>query len=182
MAELLEKILPETCWAITAKILTGFLVRSGEKRIAPVLGKIDGFISPLWSKEKWIEVGVKVFGDGAKQLFPMVKETFNIPVGDAVEAAKLSMVVAILMFGPESTTEVVEAASERAVVRWTKCALWENYKECEVDPAYIPCEAGHQIVCEEGLKAVNSKITYTLKKSRLRGDPDCEGVYEFKEE
>ncbi len=180
--ELLQKIPVEKCWTITAKALTDFLVMRGEAIIAPDLGRSEGFISPLWSEEKWIEIGVKIFGDGAKMMFPMVKETFNIPVKDAIDAAKLVIIVAVLMFGPETTYTLVEATPERAVVRWTKCALWENYKEHEADPAFIPCEAGHQTVGEEGHKAIKSKIIYTLTKSRLRGDPYCEGVYEFKEE
>ncbi len=182
MEELLKKIPVETCWTITAKALTGFLVRRGEKRIAPDLGKSEGFISPLWSKEKWIEVGVKVFGDGGKQLFPMVKDSFNIPVEDAVGAANLVIVAATLAFGPETKFEIVEEGRERAVLRITKCALWENYKEHEVDPAYIPCEAGHQVFCEEGLNAINPKLIHKITKSLLRGDLYCEDVYEFKDE
>ena len=180
--ELLERIPPEKCWAITAKILTDFLVMRGEAIIAPALGRSEGFISPLWSKEKWIEIGVKIFGDGAKKMFPMFKEMFNVSVEDAVEAAKLVIVVVILMFGPEFKFELVEESRERAVLRWTKCALWENYKEHDVDPAFIPCEAVHQTVCEEGFKTINPKLTGTLTKSRLRGDPYCEDVYEFKDE
>ena len=34
----------------------------------------------------------------------------------------------------------------------------------------------------EGFKAINPKITHKLVKSRPRGDPYCEDVYEFKEE
>ncbi|MFX1521802.1 MAG: hypothetical protein ACFFCD_18000 [Promethearchaeota archaeon] len=182
MAELLKKIPAETCWAITAKALTGFLVRRGEKHIAPDLGKSKGFISPLWSKEKWIEVGVKVFGDGAKQLFPMIKETFNIPIEDAISATKFVMIAARLVFGPEFEFETTEESREKVVLRWIKCPLWEIYKENKVDRAYIPCEAGHEAYFEEGFNAVNPKLTHNLTKARLRGDAYCEDIIVFKDE
>jgi hypothetical protein len=37
--ELLEKIPPEKCWAITAKILFTLTVLRGEKFLIPILGK-----------------------------------------------------------------------------------------------------------------------------------------------
>ena len=45
--ELLEKIPPEKCWAITAKILTTFAVLRGEKRVSTEMGTGEGIISPL---------------------------------------------------------------------------------------------------------------------------------------
>ena len=180
--ELLEKVPPETCWAITAKALTGFLVRRGEKRIAPDLGKSEGFISPIWSKAKWIEVGVKVFGDAGKKMLPQIKESFNIPVEDAIGAAKLVWVTARLMFGPEWEWKYLEKTPERVVVRWTKCHMWDAHKECEVDPVFILCESGHQTIIKEGFKVINPKLTFKITKALPRGDPYCEDVYEFKEE
>jgi len=182
MEALLEKIPTEKRWALTAKFLTDFLVMRGEAIIAPDLGRSEGFISPLWSEEKWIEIDVKIFADGAKKMFPMVKETFNIPVKDAIGAANLVIVWVVLVFGPEFEWEYIEKTPRRVVVRWTKCALWEKYKEHDVNPAFIPCDAGHQAICEEGFKAINPKIIHKLTKSRLRGDPYCEDVYEFKDE
>ena len=65
--ELLEKIPPETCWAITAKTLWRFLVFQGDKLIAPLLGTAKDIISPLWSKEKWNEINEKITGDAGKK-------------------------------------------------------------------------------------------------------------------
>ena len=180
--ELLEKIPVERRWAITAKTLLGLMILQGEKIVAPEMGKDEGITAPVLGAEKWIEINVKTTGEGILQFIPYVKETFNIPVENAVEAAKLIMVVPILMFGPEFKCELVEEGRERAVLRWTKCALWESYKEHDVDPAFIPCDAAHQMACEEGFKTINPKLTGTFIKSRLRGDPYCEDVYEFKEE
>jgi len=68
--ELLKKIPAERCWEITTKILTSLYVIRGEKIVAPELGKEEGFISPVRGLEKWEEIHVKIFGDGAKLMFP----------------------------------------------------------------------------------------------------------------
>jgi hypothetical protein len=86
------------------------------------------------------------------------------------------------MNGPEMESKTVEATPERCVWRVTKCTWMERYKECEVDPAFIPCVHGDQAWGDEGLKAVNPKLTYTITKAMPRGDPYCEGIIEFKEE
>ena len=124
----------------------------------------------------------EVFGDGANILFPMFKEMFNIPVEDAIGAVKLFNVAAILLKGPGQEGYNVEEAPERVVVRWPKCVWMERYKEYEVEPAFIPCPEGHQAWNEEGLKAVNPKITVKLTKAMPWGDPYCEDVIEFKDE
>jgi len=84
--------------------------------------------------------------------------------------------------GPEWEQEYVERTPQRVICRITKCPWWERYKEFNVDPAFIPCDAGHQVVCELAFKEINPKITYKLTKAMPWGDPYCEEVYEFKEE
>jgi len=86
MAELLEKIPPEKRWAITAQILWRFIVLRGDKIVTPELGKGKDIFSPLWSKEKWYEIIEKIFGDAGRMMYPYIKETFNIPVEDAIGA------------------------------------------------------------------------------------------------
>ena len=179
--ELLEKITPEKRWAITAKILFTFIILRDEKLVIPLLGKAEGFISPLWGWEKFWEIGGKIFGDAGKTFVPWVKETFNIPVEDAIGAAKLVWVGANLMFGPEWEMKYVEKTPERVVVRWPKCPIWKTYKELDIDPAFILCEAGHQVIIKEGLKVINPKLTLKITKAIPRGDPYCEDVFEFKE-
>ena len=180
--ELLEKIPPEKCWEITARILWRFITLRGDKLVAPELGKGMDIISPLWSKEKWFEIVEKGFGtEAGKKFMPWVKETFNIPVEDAIGAAKLLIVCGTLFLGPEQEIEIVEATPERVLCRCPKCLSWEIYNECEVDPAYRPCDVSVQAFCEEGFKEINPKITYMASKARPRGDPYCEYVFEFKE-
>ena len=179
--ELLEKIAPEKRWAITAKILSALDILF-EKSVPPLLGKGEGIISPLMGWEKLEEILDKIWADAGKTFVPWVKETFNIPVEDAIGAAKLVWVAARLMFGPEWEIKYVEKTPERVVVRWTKCPNWERYKECEVDPTFGQCEGGHQVILEEGFKAINPRLTFKFTKTRARGDPYCEDVYEFKEE
>jgi hypothetical protein len=182
IAELLEKIPPEKRWAITAKVLTGLYVMRGTKIMPTALDKEEGILAPVWGWEKILEINNKIMGRGGRKLFSMVKETFNISVDDVVGAAKLVNVAVTLLQGPEYTAEIVEARPERAVIRVTKCAWWERYKEFEMDPELVICDkGGDQAFVGEGLNAVNPKITYKLMKALPRGDPYCEGIYEFKE-
>ncbi|MFX1520517.1 MAG: L-2-amino-thiazoline-4-carboxylic acid hydrolase [Promethearchaeota archaeon] len=115
-------------------------------------------------------------------MLPQIKEMFDIAVENAIGAANLVIVWAELVWGPEFKLEYIEKAPGRVVVRYSRCALWEGYKECEADPAFIPCHIAHQAICEEGLKAVNPKLTHKLTKSIGRGDPYCEEIFEFKED
>ena len=73
--------------------MSALWVIRGEKIIAPLLGKGEGILSPIWGAEKWQEIHIKIFGDGGKLLFQMFTEMFNIPIENAIDAAKLSMVV-----------------------------------------------------------------------------------------
>lgn len=180
--ELLEKIPAEKRWAITAKILADILVVQGEKITAPIIGKGENIIAPVKGAETWTEINVKIFGGFFKQWWPLIKETFNIQVNDAVGAANFVGAAAKLQSGPEWEFEYSEATRERTVVRVTKCAWWERYKENEVRPEFIPCLPTCEVEIGEGLKVVNPKITHKLTKARRRGDPYCEYVYEFKKE
>lgn len=177
--ELLDKIPTEKRWLITAKILITFALLRGVKTVMPLLGKGEGIISPIWGWEKWGEINQKIFGNGGRRLYPMIKEMFNISVEDAVGAAKLHIVATTLLQGPEFTPEIVEATPERVVSRTTKCSWMERYKEFEVDPEDIVCVAGHQTWGEEGLKAIDPKLTWKVTKAMPWGDPYCEHVIEF---
>ena len=180
--ELLEKIPAEKCWAITTKILSVFFVIRGEKIIAPLLGKEEGFISPVRGAEKWDEIHDKIIGDAGRKVYLMVKERFNIPVEDAIGAVNLLYVALVLAWGPELKGTIVEATPERVVFRWTKCPWWNRYEEYEVPLTLRPCHIAHESPCNEGLKVINPKIAYKLTKAMIRGDPYCEDVIEFKEE
>ena len=182
MEELLKKIPPEKCWAITAKILTTFALLRGVKIVLPLLGTGEGIISPVWGWEKWYEINEKIWTEGGKKVFPKVKEAFNIPVEDAIGADNLESVVGILFTGPEFKCEYVEKNPKRVIFRMTKCAWMERYKELEVDPELRVCYSGCPGLFREGLKAVNPKITRKATKFMPRGDPYCEGIIEFKEE
>jgi len=179
--ELLEKIPVEKRWAISAKALSGLnLLRI--IFIRSLMGKGEGIISPLMGWEKYDEVSIKTWGEGGKRFLPWVKETFNIPVEDAIGADKLVIVAGKLLQGPEFESETVEATPERVVSRVTKCVWMERYNEFEVDPALSTCPAGDQAYFGEGLKAVNPKLTYKLTKAMPRGDPYCERIIEFEVE
>ena len=182
MAELLEKIPAEKCWALTAKILLTISVLRGVKTVMPLLGTEEGFISPVRGLEKFQEITDKIVTEGGKKLIPWIKEMFNIPVEDALGAMELWNVWGDLAYGPEWETEIVEATPERVVLRYTKCPWMERYKEYKVTPEFIVCPSNHQTVAEEGLNAITPKLNYKLIKAMPWGDPYCEGVIEFKEE
>ena len=181
---LLEKLPPETCWAITGETLTRFAVLRILKTSTPFLGKDDGIFSLLSGWDKETEIKWKVYSEGGRKMYPFVKEMFNIPVENAVDVVKLAIVTQRLLMSPEWKFEIVEVTPERAVVRTTKCPYWKRYeeKEATVYPELIPCGIGHEAFQGEGFKAINPKITHKLTKAMPRGDPYCEDVYEFKEE
>ena len=181
IVELLKKIPPEKRWAITAKALTRlFGLRVILTR--PLLGRGHGIISPILAWEKHEEIQEKTFGEHGKQFIPWVKETFNIPVEDAIGAAKLAIVAGRLLMGPESQYEIVEATRERVVLKRAQCVWLERMNDFEVDAELMTCPPAHQANSEEGLKAVNPKITVKLTKAMPWGDPYCEDVIEFKDE
>ena len=179
--KLLEKIPVETFWALTAQTLTRLVViRIHTTR--PFLGVGEGIIAPVMAVKKYEEINTKIFAEGGKKLFSMAKEAFNIPVENTTEAAKLEIVAVTLLQGPEWEGKIVEASPERAVIRVTKCAWMERYKEHGVDLKFVGCPQGHQAWAGEGINAINPKISYKITKSMPWGDPYCEFVYEFKEE
>jgi hypothetical protein len=182
--ELLEKIPPEKRWAITAKTLWRFIVLQGDKIIAPALGKGEDIIAPVLGMEKWAEINEKIFADGGKMFYPWVAETLNIPVENEVNefVTKLNKVVLKFMMGPEEEYEIIKASRERAVTKKYKCMVWERYEEFEVAPELRPCDVSEEIYLNEGLKAINLKVTCKITKTRPRGDPDCEFIWELKEE
>jgi len=181
--ELLEKISAEKCWAISSKILNGFLILSGSKILPSVLGMSEGIISPVWGWEKWSEINIKVMSEIGKRHYLFVKENFIIKVENAADAAKLFIVATRLAFGPGFEGEIAEATPERAFVRWIKCSLDEWFTILEVDPQLrAACHGGHQVFPKEGLKSINPKLTHRLTKTFAWGDPYCEDVIEFKEE
>ena len=178
-ATIREKIPADKCWAMTTKILTTIITLRGSKDMAPLLGEGEGIIAPVWGWEKYLEINTKIFGEGSKRFYPWVKEAFNIPVEDAIGAVKLLIVSAIIAFGPLTDIEIVEATREKAVVRWIKCPFGENNKKFEYKPELWVCPTAHQVRGEEGLKAINPKLTHKLTKALPR-DPYCEAVIEFK--
>ena len=182
--ELLEKIPPEKRWALTAKILTGLSTMRDLKVVMPLLGKGEGITAPVMGYEKYLEINMKIYTESGKKRFPLIKEKFNLPMKNALEAAKLFEIASFLLQGPNYMQETIEATPERAVVRTTKCVMWESYEGTEIDPTLpvTKCASFTQVWGEEGLKTINPKLIFKLTKSFGWGDPYCESVIEFKEE
>jgi len=179
---ILEKIQAEKGWEITANALLNLLFVRGSKTLVPLLGIGEGVIAPVMGWEKFKEVNNKVFNDVNNKLLRWIKETYTIPVEDAIGAAKLLTVWVPLQQGPVGETEFVEVTSEKVIARYHKCVWWEKYKEFKVKPELSLCEPVHHLLSDEGLNSINPKITRRLTKSMPRGDSYCEDVYEYKEE
>jgi hypothetical protein len=154
----------------------------GEKKTAPEMCKDEGIIAPVLGAEKWIEMNVKIYGEGILFMALLLKDMFNIPVENAIEYANLYIVNMTLCPGPGLEVEFIEKTPERVVVRTTKCPYMDRYKEFEVDPTFISCGHSHKLYNEEHLKKINPKLTGKLTKAMPFGDPYCEEVIEFKEE
>jgi hypothetical protein len=176
---ILENIKTEKGWEITANTLLNLLFMRGSKTLVPLLGIGEGVIAPVMGWEKFKEVNNKVFNDVNNKLLHWIKETYNIPVEDAIGAAELLYVWNDLQHGPNNETEFVELTPEKVIVRYLKCAWWEKYKEFKIKPELSLCEPVHHLLSDEGLKSINHKITRRLTKSMPRGDPYCEDVCEF---
>lgn len=179
--ELLEKIPPEKCWAITAKTLLNLLFVRGSKTLVPLLGIGEGVIAPVMGWEKFKEINNKVFSEVNNKLLLWIKEMYNVPVEDCIGANKLITIWCYLQSGSEWEFEIVEKTRERVVNRTIKCPWWERYKEFKIKPELSLCEPVHHLQNEE-FTAINPKITKKLTKSIPRGDPYCEDIIEFKEE
>ena len=150
------------------------------KTSVPVLGKGNGFIAPVSGWETWRKITGKTYSTIGLMNYPRIKETFNIRVEDADDAVKLYILVRTLLAGPEMEMEIVKATPERAIVRCTKCAWWERYKELGFSAELTVCDAGHQAYTEVGFSVINPKLTYNLTKAMPRGDSYCESIIEFK--
>ena len=179
--QLLENISIKKCWAISAKTLLNFALLRGSKAVVPLLGKGEGVFAPVMGWEKYNEIVIRVFGEANKKLNHLVKEMLNLEVENAVDAAKLHIVVGKLQNGPESEYELIEESKEKAVIRMSKCGWRERYKEFGINPELTICQPAHEGPTQEALKEMNPKLRLKFTKSYSKGDPYCEAVIEFKE-
>ena len=177
--KLAEKVPAEKCWAITAQALTK-LIASRVHLTRPQFGRGEGIVAPVTGWEKYQEIQEKIFSEGGMKFISWVKETFNIPVEDAIGADNLSTVTGALQNGPDREYIHIERTPERVVGRYLKCPWWEIYKDYGVKPEFTICEPVCAEIFEEGIQIINPKITYKITKSMPRGDPYCEFLTEFR--
>ncbi len=164
--EILEKIPLEKRWAMAAQSFS-----NGCMGYIQVLLGIIG-------KEKLAEIESEMWGEGMKMSFLSFMKEFKMPAEDAVDAANLTAIFAVLALGPECKMERTEESRNRVVDRYLNCPWWESAKQFGIADQY-ECSCGDW--SEAALKAINPKLTATLTKSQSRGDPYCECVYELKE-
>ncbi len=148
------------------------------------VGSVCGYdltMAAVLGMDKWTEIHDNLWGEGGKFTYPQVKEGFNVPCTNAIEAATLAAVVSNLGHGPRYEWEVIEETPKRAVYRFTKCPWWDTYLAFGGKPENIVCAGGHERFVGDGLKAVNPKLKHTLTKALPRGDPYCEACYELED-
>jgi len=178
----LENVLsPEKGWAITAKILIGFIISRAVKTSSSLLGKGEHFTLLVTGWEKYEEILQNVYGDIGKQLCHYVKETINTPVEDAVTAAKLYRTAWTLLSGPDFEYEIVQASPEEAVVRINNCPWLQRFEEFEIGPEHRACHRSHQANGEKGLMVFNPMLTFKLTKAPQWGDSYCEFIIGLKD-
>jgi hypothetical protein len=166
MAEkILEKIPVEKRWEIAAQSFSG-----------GCMGYIQALLETV-GKEKLAEIEAKMWSEGMKMSFLNFMKEFKMSAEDAVDAANLTAVFAILALGPECGIERIEESRNRVVDRYTNCPWWESAKQFGISTQYA-CACPDWTA--EALKAINPKLTVTGTKSQPRGDPYCECVYELR--
>jgi hypothetical protein len=163
----LEKIPPETRWAIAGRAYWGHVVA------------LWNLLNETMGVEEFAEINNKMWAESGKSAFPYFKETFNLPLENAVDALHLLHLIAYSAFGPEFENEV-EESPERVVNRCTKCVWQTGFEQQKVPPEGRTCPEAHQAWAEEGFKALDPRITHRLTKAMPLGDPYCEYIIEFK--
>jgi hypothetical protein len=168
MAEaLLERIPVERRWEIATESYTG-----ASMAYVQALLEIVG-------KEKLGEIEAKMWSEGNKMFYPMIKEEFKMPVENAVDAANLSDLTVMLTMGSGYEAERIEETEKKVVERWSKCPWWKMANDYGIADKY-DCTSICAVSIEEGLKAINPKLTCKVTKTLPRGDPYCEFIYELK--
>lgn len=165
MAEPFEKIPAELRWQMATKGLTGAYVAVSEA-LRQSLGeeKYDQFDGELWHQA----------GKGIKEFV----DALQLPVGDARQLGEAMQLAAQTLTGPESRFEVIEATTDRSVVRVSKCAWYERFKEQGVDH---DCGAvGHKRWNDGAVESLNPDFVCSIPKAMPRGDKYCEIVLERK--
>jgi len=156
--DVVDSIPAETRWLIAGQNGTGGITALG-MMLEPILGM-----------EKWQEIMNEFWAGGGKMMYPQLKEAFNIEVKDAIGAYKLLAVIASVTQGPEFEDEMIEETPEKVVWRTKKCCWMERAKEFGVDPKKMFCPDAHQAWGEEGLKAIDPRLTHKMTKWMPKGD------------
>lgn len=165
MTEALEKVPAETRWEIATKGLTGACtVMSNALKEALSPEKFDEFQLGLWSEA----------GKGAKEL----ANALGLAVENPRDINEVLILLAMTSMGPEFKFEVVEASEDRCVVRTTKCAWHERWKELGLKDDF--CGSGHQGWGDGAVGSLNPNFTFSLTKNMVRGDQFCEWIIEHK--
>ena len=105
-------------------------------------------------------------------------DRFGLSGNDAKAAALIIPTIATVYYGPSQKYEFGELTSERAEVRCVECAFWNAQKTTNVTGDY--CSQGTTGYWEGFAKAINPKLTATVKKAKGLGDPYCEWIIEQK--
>ena len=161
----LGKVPMETRWDLAADGLVNWQVEFSKKLLEK-----EG-------REKFVEITKKYFsagGAGSKGLADRLGFTGN----DAKSAAIIIPAVITIWYGPKTKFEIEEATAEKARVKCTNCAFWNNVQAKKITDDI--CSAKSRYYWEGFAKAINPKLTSTFVKARPLGDSVCEWVFELK--
>ncbi|MCX5915875.1 MAG: twin-arginine translocation signal domain-containing protein [Deltaproteobacteria bacterium] len=161
----LEKVPMEARWDLAAGGLVSWQVDFSKR----LLDKEGREKSVEYAKAQYSAMGV-----GSKKLADRLGFTGN----DAKSAALIIPAVITVWYGPKTKFEIEEATAEKARVKCTNCAFWNNVQAKKITDDI--CSAKSRYYWEGFAKAINPKLTSTFVKAKPLGDSVCEWVLELK--
>ncbi|KQC04290.1 MAG: hypothetical protein APR53_00105 [Methanoculleus sp. SDB] len=102
----------------------------------------------------------------------------NMPRGNAGEIIQTLGIISVMLFGPAFETPYIEGFSEEAVIRLTRCPLYDGKFQELATPETIRAACCAYLVTVIG--ALNPGFTLSVPFSRCAGDEFCEMVIERK--
>ncbi len=128
-------------------------------------------------KEKLVEY-MKERGRLAGTAYKGLADRFGFTGNDVKSAAGILPAMVAMVYGPQQKFEIEEAAAQKARVKCTNCAFWNNMQKMKITDDL--CSAlSHNVWSGRG-RAINPKLTVALVKARPLGDSACEWVFELK--
>jgi len=164
MIDVKEKVPAENRWTIASQTMTGAIMTTN-KILLDIVGR-----------EKYNEIIAQIWSEGGKAS-KQIADTLGLDGNDAESIAKTVLGVANVEMGPDFKLEMIEATTEKAIVRCTECP-WQN-RSRELGISEDMCSVGDQSWGNGLARTLNPKLKVTLTKAMPKGDAYCEWIYEL---